>query len=62
MRCGRFHWQDGYSAFTVGRKDIEALRRYIATQTEHRRTKTFAEEYRQFLKAHGIEFDERYVL
>jgi len=62
MRCGRFHWQDGYSAFTVGRKGIEALRRYIATQTEHHRTKTFAEEYRQFLKAHGIEFDERYVL
>jgi REP element-mobilizing transposase RayT len=58
----KFHWQDGYSAFTVGQKGIEDLRRYIATQVEHHRTKTFEEEYRQFLKAHGIEFDERYLL
>jgi REP element-mobilizing transposase RayT len=62
MGYNKFHWQDGYSAFTVGRKGIEDLRRYIATQEEHHRTKTFEEEYRQFLKAHGIEFDERYLL
>jgi putative transposase len=59
---GQFHWQDGYSAFTVGRKGIDALRRYIATQAEHHQTKTFEEEYRELLKAHGIEFDERYLL
>ena len=62
MGFGTFHWQDGYSAFTVGRKGIEPLRRYIATQVEHHQTKTFEEEYREFLKAHGIEFDERYLL
>jgi putative transposase len=62
MGSTKFHWQDGYSAFTLGRKGIEDVRRYIATQAEHHRTKTFAEEYRQFLKAHGIEFDERYLL
>jgi putative transposase len=58
----KFHWQDGYSAFTVGRKGAEDLRRYIVNQEEHHRTKTFEEEYREFLKAHGIEFDERFLL
>ncbi|HEX3069453.1 MAG TPA: IS200/IS605 family transposase [Thermoanaerobaculia bacterium] len=57
----KFHWQDGYSAFTVGRK-IDALRRYIATQEEHHQTRSFEEEYREFLTANGIEFDERYLL
>jgi hypothetical protein len=62
MGVGAFHWQDGYSAFTVGRKGIEAVHRYIANQAEHHQTKTFEEEYREFLKANGIEFDERYLL
>jgi len=61
-KIATFHWQDGYSAFTVGRKGVENLRRYIATQAEHHQTKTFEEEYRELLKAHGIEFDERYLL
>ncbi len=62
MGVGTFHWQDGYSAFTVGRTGIEAVRRYIANQAEHHQTKTFEDEYREFLKANGIEFDERYLL
>jgi len=62
MGFGTFHWQDGYSAFTVGRKGIDALRRYIATQAEHHQTRTFEEEYREFLKLHGIAFDERYLV
>ncbi|HXA19629.1 MAG TPA: IS200/IS605 family transposase [Thermoanaerobaculia bacterium] len=62
MGFAKFRWQDGYAAFTVGRKGIEDLRRYIATQAEHHQTRTFEEEYRQLLKAHGIEFDERYLL
>ena len=62
MGVGTFHWQDGYSAFTVGREGIETVRRYIATQAEHHQTRTFEEEYREFLKANGIDFDERYLL
>jgi hypothetical protein len=57
-----FRWQDGYSAFTVGRVGVERLRQYIANQAEHHQKKTFAEEYREFLEANGIEFDERYLL
>jgi putative transposase len=62
MGLSTFHWQDGYSAFTVGASGVERVRQYIASQEEHHRKRTFEEEYREFLKAYGIEFDERYLL
>ena len=57
-----FHWQDGYAAFTVSQSGIDAVRRYIADQERHHRAKGFEDEYRQILRVHAIEFDERYVL
>jgi REP element-mobilizing transposase RayT len=56
-----FGWQDGYSAFTVSRSDLPSVMEYIQGQREHHRTKSFQEEYRELLKRHGIEFDERYI-
>lgn len=56
-----FSWQDGYGAFSVSKSNIPDVIRYIQNQREHHRTKTFQEEYREFLRANGIEFDERYV-
>jgi len=58
----KFHWQDGYSAFTVSRSQIDRVRKYIAGQAEHHRTKAFADEYRELLLANGIDFDERFLL
>jgi hypothetical protein len=56
-----FHWQNGYGAFSVSQSAEAEVRRYIARQEEHHRTRTFQEEYRAFLQRYGIEFDERYV-
>ena len=56
-----FAWQSGYGAFAVSESNVEAVRKYIAGQREHHRTKTFQEEYRQFLDRHRIAFDEKYV-
>jgi hypothetical protein len=39
----------------------ELRRTYIQRQREHHRTMSFQEEYRELLKRHGIEFDERYA-
>ena len=39
-----FAWQRGYGVFSVGPKDLEALRHYIDAQEEHHRTRTFQEE------------------
>ncbi|MBI1745354.1 MAG: IS200/IS605 family transposase [Acidobacteria bacterium] len=56
-----FGWQDGYSAFTVSQSNVPEVIRYIQNQREHHHQKTFQEEYVEFLKKHGISYDERYV-
>ena len=56
-----FSWQRGYGAFTVSESHVEAIRRYIARQKEHHRKITFRDEFIQFLKANGIEYDERFL-
>ena len=59
-----FSWQRGYGAFSVSPSQLESVRRYIdgqQEQQEHHRTRTFQEEYRELLRKHGVDFDERYV-
>jgi len=56
-----FHWQSGYGAFSIGQSQVPALRRYIRRQKEHHRRVTFQDEFRKFLKAYEVEYDERYV-
>jgi REP element-mobilizing transposase RayT len=56
-----FAWQDGYGAFTMSKSDIPRVIAYIQNQKEHHKIKTFQEEYLEFLREHGIEFDQRYV-
>ena len=56
-----FSWQRGYGAFTVSHSNVEDVRRYIAHQKEHHEKVSFRDEFIQFLKANGIEYDERYL-
>ena len=56
-----FAWQDGYGAFTVSKSNLPQVIRYIQTQREHHRKRTFQEEYLEFLQRHGVEYDERYL-
>ena len=51
---GGFAWQNGYGAFSVSLSNIEAVKQYIANQAEHHRTKSFQEEYVEFLRRHGL--------
>ena len=60
-RYGGFFWQRGYGAFSVSPSQLEAVMEYVDTQQEHHRTRTFQEEYRELLRRHGMDFDERYV-
>jgi len=55
-------WQEGYGAFTYSLKEKNRLIEYIKNQEEHHRIKTFKEEYVEFLKEHGIEYNEKYIL
>ena len=56
-----FGWQDGYGAFTVGASQIDQVKEYIRKQAEHHRKRTFQDEYVEFLKRYGIEYDDRYI-
>jgi REP element-mobilizing transposase RayT len=57
----RFAWQTGYGAFTVSHSGIEGVKAYIANQEEHHRKQTFQDEFREFLRKHEIEFEEKYL-
>jgi putative transposase len=56
-----FAWQVGYGAFTVSVSQIERVRLYIANQESHHRVQSFQDEFIALLRAHEIEFDERYL-
>jgi putative transposase len=56
-----FTWQAGYGAFAVSESNVQIVRDYIADQKEHHASKSFAEEYRSFLKKHNVAYDEQYV-
>ncbi|RPI28903.1 MAG: IS200/IS605 family transposase [Acidobacteria bacterium] len=56
-----FTWQEGYGCATVSPSQRERVRRYILNQAEHHRRRTFQEEYVDFLKKNGVEYDERYI-
>lgn len=56
-----FAWQEGYGAFTVSRSDVAKVADYIARQAEHHAKRDFKQEFRRFLKAHEIEYDEETI-
>ena len=56
-----FAWQEGYGAFTVSPTHREAVRNYIQNQVEHHRTKTFQEEYLEFLRKAEVEYEKEFL-
>ncbi|HEX9736631.1 MAG TPA: transposase [Thermoanaerobaculia bacterium] len=60
-RDDRFAWQTGHGAFTVSHSQVGKVRRYIRTQEEHHRERSFEMELLSLLKKHGIEYDEQYL-
>ena len=57
----KFHWQDGYGAFTVSRSQASAVTQYIKSQMEHHAKRSFKDEFLAMLKKHEIDYDPRYV-
>jgi REP element-mobilizing transposase RayT len=56
-----FAWQEGYGAFTIGESQVDAMKRYIANQEDHHRTRSFQDEFRDLLAKYGVDFDENLV-
>jgi putative transposase len=57
----RFSWQAGYGAFSYGKSQVSKVIQYIESQEEHHKTKTFLEEYIEFLNAFEIEYEEKFI-
>ena len=60
-RLTDFHWQAGYGAFSVSQSNVEQVRQYVANQESHHRQRTFQDEFRELLRRHELEWDERSV-
>jgi REP element-mobilizing transposase RayT len=60
-KLGGFAWQEGYSVFSVSKSHEETVKKYIAGQVDHHKKEDFKSELLRLLRAHGLDFDERYV-
>lgn len=57
----KFQWQEGYGAFSYSHSDLDKVIKYIMNQKQHHKTKTFREEYVEFLKNFAIEYKDEYL-
>jgi REP element-mobilizing transposase RayT len=57
----KFDWQRGYGAFTHSRRQLDTVVRYIRTQEQHHRKKTFQKEYLKMLKDNEVAYDKKYL-
>jgi REP element-mobilizing transposase RayT len=56
-----FAWQNGYGAFTVSQSLMTKAKTYVDNQHQRHQKTSFRDEFLVLLKAHEIEFDERYL-
>ena len=49
-----FAWQEGYGAFSVSIAAMDATIAYIQNQREHHKKRSFAEEWDEILRRHGL--------
>lgn len=56
-----FRWQEGFGAFSYGQSQLKRVAEYIERQEEHHRARSFHEEYKQFLVAYHVSYDECYL-
>jgi putative transposase len=56
-----FGWQDGFSAFTVSKSNVEPVRQYIRDQKMHHGRVDYKAELVGLLERHDVEYDDRYI-
>ena len=58
---GKFHWQEGYGAFSYSKSSVDSVVKYILNQEEHHKKKKFKDEYLDLLVKFEIEYDHKYL-
>jgi putative transposase len=57
----KFDWQKGYGAFTYSRSEIDRVIKYILSQEEHHKKRSFKEEYLETLERNEIMYGDEYL-
>mgnify|MGYP001809950205 FL=1 len=57
----KFHWQEGYGAFSYSMSHRDNVIRYIRNQERHHQKKSFKKEYLAMLKRFDVEYQEPYL-
>lgn len=52
---GKFEWADEYFAVSVSESQVKKVVEYIENQEEHHKTKSFSDEYDEFMAKFGFE-------
>jgi REP element-mobilizing transposase RayT len=52
-----FRWQDGNGVFSVSPSLLNTVQKYIRSQAEHHRKRSFEEEFRALLDKSGVPYD-----
>ena len=58
---GKFHWQEGFGAFSYGHSQLEQVIQYIQNQEKHHQQNSFKNEYMTLLRKFNIAFENKYV-
>ncbi|HEX6226115.1 MAG TPA: IS200/IS605 family transposase [Chryseolinea sp.] len=57
----KFHWQEGYGAFSYSKSHRDAVIKYIMGQEQHHKSQTFRAEYLSMLCKSEIIFERKYL-
>lgn len=58
---GKFEWQNGFGAFSVGYSNIRMVADYIQNQQQHHRNKSFRDEFIKMLDKYHISYKPEYL-
>ncbi len=59
--AGKFEWQHGFGAFSYSHSQLSNVINHIKHQEEHHKTRTFRQEYLEFLKRYNVDFKEEFI-
>ncbi len=57
----KFHWQEGFGAFSYAQSQIDTVIAYINNQEMHHQKRTFKDEYLDLLQKFNVKYDEKYL-
>jgi putative transposase len=57
----KFHWQNGYGAFSYSRSQRDRVIKYIQNQYKHHERNSFRNEYLKMLDNSEIQYDSKYI-